>query len=265
MLKIGNMAWRIGRLLDVNRQIAWTQAAGFDGVGFHASAGAPGVWRGIEPSRCGPEERARLRGKLAEFRFAEVHAPFAIELRTETLADGLTALEPVLGFARDVGAGVVTIHAQLAGVKPAAWLGAMQELDAKAASAHTVAALEIVAGFAAVQAWNLPHVGVNLDVGHMVLAANRPVLERFGGLGNLIRAVGERLVHLHLHDVDAEADHLEIGTGSVNFGEIIGALGDIHYDGTATMEMQPDRVSPGGMRRGLGRLRALLDDQAAPR
>ena len=42
VLKIGNMLWRIGRLLDVNRQIAWTQQAGFDGVGFHASAGAPG-------------------------------------------------------------------------------------------------------------------------------------------------------------------------------------------------------------------------------
>ena len=126
MLKIGNMLWRIGRLLDVERQMAWTRRAGFDGVGLHASAGTPGQWRGIEPSACGPEERARLREKLADFAFVEIHAPFAIELRAENLPESVSALAPVLDFAHDLGAGVVTLHAQPATASPATWLEAIQ-------------------------------------------------------------------------------------------------------------------------------------------
>lgn len=255
MLMIGNMVWRIGRLLDVGRQIAWTRAAGFDGVGLHASAGMPGQWRGVEPSRCGAAQRERLRRELAEFSFAEVHAPFAIELRTENLGLSLVALQPVLQFAGDIGAGVVTVHASLEGAKPAAWLSAMRELDGLCALTRTTVALEVVDGFTAVESWGLPHVGVNLDVGHMHLPGNREVLRRMGGLSGLVRSIGETLVHLHLHDVDGEADHLEIGTGVVDFAGLIGALRDIGYARAVTMEMQPDRVSPAGMRRGLGVLR----------
>jgi len=255
VLKIGNMVWRIGRLLDVDRQIAWTQAAGFDGVGLHASAGAPGQWRGIEPARCEADQRERLRRKLAEFSFAEVHAPFAIELQAENLGANLAALRPVLQFAGDIGAGVVTVHASLEGANPAGWLGAMQELDGLCALARTTVALEIVDGFAAVESWGLPRVGVNLDVGHMHLPENLEALRRFGGLGNLVRSIGEALVHLHVHDVDGGSDHLEIGTGMVDFADLIGALRDIGYARAATMEMQPERVSPAGMRRGLGVLR----------
>jgi hypothetical protein len=54
------MLWRIGDVLDFDQQLAWTRAAGFDGVGFHASGGAPDQWQGIEPARCGAAERRRL-------------------------------------------------------------------------------------------------------------------------------------------------------------------------------------------------------------
>jgi len=257
---VGNMLWRIGRLLDIERQMVWSQRAGFDGVGLHAAPGTPGKWRGIEPSACSPEERARLRGKLAEFAFVEIHSPFAIDLRTESLAAGVTALAPVLDFAHDLGARVVTVHAQ--SPEPASWLPAMQEVNARAAAAQTIVALETISGFEAVAAWDLPHVGVNLDVGHMVLPCYKHPLTRYGSFDRLIRLIGPRLVHLHLHDVSGETDHIEIGTGEVAFDAIVGGLADIGYAGTATLEMNPDRVSPDGIRRSL---RAIRERFAAGR
>lgn len=256
MLKIGNMVWRIGRLLEVDRQIAWTRDAGFDGVGLHASAGAAGQWRGVEPSTCSPDGRARLREQLAQFAFTEVHAPFAIELQSVELAAGIAALVPVLDFARDVRASIVTVHAQVA--RADEWLQSMRELDAHAARAEVTIALEIVSGFEAVAEWDLPRIGVNLDVGHMVLQAPEAVAH-FGGMRGLIGHLGPKLVHLHLHDVASGADHLEIGTGEIDFAEIAAGLADIGYEGTATIEMNPDRVSPAGMRRSLRALRTLTE------
>lgn len=253
MLNIGNMLWRIGELLDFEQQLAWTRDAGFGGVGFHAHAGVAGKWCGIEPSTCDAMERARLRREIASFAFSEIHAPFAIELRTEVLASCISALMPVLELAGDLAVGLVTVHAQLPGPDAdsdsSKWLGPMQELNAAAARVQTKVALEIVSGFDVVAGWGLPNVGVNLDVGHMYLSANRQTLRDRGGIGNLIRDIGSALIHLHLHDVDGETDHIEIGTGVVAFDDIAVALSDIDYPYGVTLELNPDRVTPEGIRR----------------
>jgi sugar phosphate isomerase/epimerase len=253
MSRIGNMLWRIGELLDFDRQLSWTREAGFGGVGFHASAGVRGEWCGIVPSACDVVERARLRREIGQFSFSEVHAPFAIELSTETLSFSIAALVPVLELARDLGVGVVTVHARLPGTGAdsglSGWLVPMQDLDAKAAQAQTQVALEVAGGFDVVMGWGLPNVGVNLDVGHMYLPANRQTLRGAGGIGNLIRHIGGSLVHLHLHDVDGDTDHIEIGTGVVQFDEIATALWDIGYPYGVTLELNPDRVTPEGIRR----------------
>jgi len=251
---IANMLWRIGGLLDFHQQLAWTREAGFDGVGFHASAGVPGVWCGVEPSTCNATERARLREELEPFSFTEIHAPFAILLQSGTLSSSLDALRPVLELARDLAVGLVTVHARppaaCADPGPDHWLPRMQGLDAAADRTRTRIALEIASGFDTVIGWGLPNVGVNLDVGHMYLQDNREALALAGGIGSLIRHIGPSLVHLHLHDVRGETDHIEIGTGVVPFGEIASALHDIGYPHGATLEMNPDRVSPEGIRRG---------------
>jgi len=251
MLRIGNMLWRIGELLDFDQQLAWTRDAGFGGIGFHASAGVPGKWCGIEPSACDAVERARLRQEIGRFAFSEIHAPFAIELRTETLPSGIATLEPVLELARDLDVGRVTVHAQLPDTDAALsrWLVPMQELDSEAAQMHTQVALEIAAGFDAVMSWGLLNVAVNLDVGHMYLPANRQTLKAMGGIGSLIGHIGASLVHLHLHDVDGDTDHIEIGTGVVPFDEIAAALQRIGYPYGVMLEMNPDRVTPEGMLR----------------
>ena len=268
MVLIGNMLWRIGQLLDFDQQLAWTRDAGFDGVGFHASAGSPGKWRGLEPSECSAAERKRLRRQIRDFAFAEIHAPFRIELSDETLSAGPVALEPILEFARDLGVGVVTVHARLPAVTsdppPPGWLASMQELAALAARCETQVVLEIEHGFDAVIGWGLSNIGINLDVGHMYLARNRQVLADMSGIGGLVRHVGGALRHLHLHDVEGEADHIEIGTGSVGFAELAAGLRDIGYRHNATLELNPDRTSPEGILRSLKIVRRCLSETPAP-
>jgi len=263
MPTIGNMLWRIGALLGIGEQLAWSRDAGFEGVGFHASAGVAGQWRGIDPGHCTAADRQRLRGELADFAFVEVHAPLGITLRDASLRTDLTALGPTLAFAGDVGARVLTVHATLPAKRdcpdaPDAWLDLMRELAARAAAAQLTVGLEITDGFDAVVGWGLPSVGVTLDVGHMLLPAYRHILSRNGGFGPLIRRLGNSLVHLHLHDVAGTTDHVEIGTGTVPFGEIAEALRHLAYRRSATLELNPDRVSPEGIRRSADRIRAWL-------
>ncbi len=255
MTALGNMLWRIGELLELDQQLAWTRDAGFDGVAFHAHAGVPGKWRGVEPAACDAAERARLRQTISAFSFSEIHAPFEIELRNESLPSDMARLTPVLEFARDLDVGTVTVHAQLrssrAAADPVIWQTPMQELDRRARNAGVTVVLEITDGFDAVVEWGLPNVGINLDVGHMYCEANRDTLTRLGGIAGLIRHLGSALRHLHLHDVDrhGSVDHIEIGTGIVEFDQMATALRDINYSGNATLELNPDRVSPAGIRR----------------
>lgn len=270
MWKIGNMLWRIGELLDFDQQLVWTRDAGFDGVGFHASTGAPGKWSGIEPATCDATRRACLRQEIGRFAFAEIHAPFAIDLQTETLSASMTALAPVLDLAKDLSVGVVTVHAQppRSDTSPdmTQWLAPMQALEQRLSRVGTTVVLEIVDGFDAVKRWNLPRVRVNLDVGHMYASANTHVLDRYNGIGNLIRHIGPALAHLHMHDVaaDGQLDHIEIGTGIVDFDEITSALRDIAYRGNMTLELNPDRVSPEGIRRSADYLRACFRGTITP-
>lgn len=262
MIAFGNMLWRIGEILDFDDQLAWTHDAGFDGVGFHASGGAPGQWRGIDPADCDSVRRTSLRQRLSAFTYVEIHAPFAIELTADRLEAEIDALAPVLRLAADVGASVVTVHAQIAdtGGERDAWARAMERLDGLAAQARTTIGLEITDGFAAVNRRGLPRVGVTLDVGHMCDRGRAGLLARVGGLGGLIRDLGQALVHLHLHDTDGVTDHCEVGTGIVDFAAIIAALQETGYRGAATLEMNPERCSPAGIARSLAHLRDLCSE-----
>ncbi|TEU09385.1 MAG: hypothetical protein E3J25_10435, partial [Anaerolineales bacterium] len=111
MWDICMMAWRIGEILDIDAQLEWIREAGFDGVGFHASPGQPGQWQGIDPLATDAKARARVRNALTRFSMCEIHAPFESVLAAGSLPASTEALLPILDFAGDVGASVVTVHA----------------------------------------------------------------------------------------------------------------------------------------------------------
>jgi len=253
---IGSMAWRIGDILDIHRQFDWIEAAGFDGLGFHAHAGTPGQWRGVEPSTCGTAGRRQLRERLTAFAFVEIHAPFALTLApdaTEPIVDGLA---PVLAFAGDVGATVVTVHGNppppdRAG-KP--WLDALARLNALASENGVLIGLETTANFATIRDQALPNVGVTLDVGHMYCNGRKP-LEPFGSIGAVVRDIGPAMMHLHLHDVRDGRDHVEVGVGEVDFPDLFAALQETGFRRTFCLELNPDAVMPEAMRRSLATVR----------
>jgi sugar phosphate isomerase/epimerase len=257
-LNLGFMVWRIGKILEVDAQVAWIAQAGFDSISFHASPGVPGKWRGIDPAAAGPQERRRVRHMLSRFAMREIHAPFDAELRSETPPEVLTKLEEVLRFAGDVGVSVVTVHANPppldGGKATAAWQRALDRLDAAAANADTRIGIEFFAGFEWLRRPRRERIGATLDVGHMYLrdgAGLRP----YGTIDNQIRTLGDTLIHVHIHDYDGKHDHIEIGTGRVDVDAVLSGLREIDYQGALCLELNPDRVSPEGIRRSMHYLR----------
>src|SRR5215208_6875684 len=84
----------------------------------------------------------------------------------------------------------------------------------------------------------LAELGLHLDIGH----ANLLVVQ--STVGELLKAYGARLRHVHLHDnKGGSADlHLPLGTGSVDVRGAVRELKALGYDGTITLEVfTPDR------------------------
>ena len=65
-------------------------------------------------------------------------------------------------------------------------------------------------------------------------------------------------MHLHVHDVNGNTDHIEIGTGCIDFDEMTDGLKDIGYLGGMCLEMNPNQVSPEGIRRSKEYLQACF-------
>ncbi len=84
----------------------------------------------------------------------------------------------------------------------------------------------------------IPTLGLHLDIGHANLQVPHNTT------GEILRAYGHRLKHVHLHDnKGGHADlHLPLGTGTVNLEEAVHLLQSCGYDGTITLEVfTPDK------------------------
>jgi len=250
-LNLAFMCWRIGDILDFDAQVQWVKEAGFESIAFHASPGHPGKWRGVDPAQADAQERQRLRDLLAPFKRREIHAPFSAELAHETPAAVLRQLETTFAFAGDVGANVVTVHPnppKLDVPDTAAWQNALDQLERAAEAAGIQVGIEFMQGFEWLRNPPRKHIGVTLDIGHMYLndgAGHKP----YDGIGNLISFLDDLLVHVHIHDYDGEHDHIEIGTGHIDFDAVLAALAGIGYRGMLCLELNPERVTPEGIKR----------------
>lgn len=79
----------------------------------------------------------------------------------------------------------------------------------------------------------LPWLGLHLDIGH----ANLDV--PYNTTGEILRAYGDRLRHVHLHDnKGGGADlHLALGMGNIDIAKELKHVKDCGYDGTITLEV----------------------------
>lgn len=84
----------------------------------------------------------------------------------------------------------------------------------------------------------IPELGLHLDIGH----ANLQVPQNM--TGEILRAYGDRLRHVHLHDnKGGHADlHLPLGAGNLDLNQTVCDLQACGYDGTITLEVfTPDK------------------------
>lgn len=94
---------------------------------------------------------------------------------------------------------------------------------------------------------------VTLDIGHVV--CNEP-----RGMAETIRRAGSLLANVQVDDmVEGVHEHLELGTGQVDFAEALGALVEIGYTGLAALELpRQSHAAPAVAERSLAFLRETL-------
>lgn len=78
--------------------------------------------------------------------------------------------------------------------------------------------------------------GICIDIGHAELKRGEPNESAV----DLIRDYGRVLLHLHVHDVRKGADHVPLGSGSIDYSTIAAALREVDFEGTAALEIQSD-------------------------
>jgi sugar phosphate isomerase/epimerase len=240
----------------------WVQKAGSEAVSFHAHSGVPGHWQGIDPAVTGKEERRSLRKRLSEFLMCEIHAPFDYSVRGDDHEEVVKKLRETIEFAGDVGAHILTIHANPPRDESSSndagwWQESMTKLDGYAKDAGIRIGLELTGGFEQLENPGWKNIGVTLDVGHMYLDEAAP-LKSYGTIGAAVRAIAGNVVQLHMHDYDGDSDHLELGAGHVDIDDTLAGLAAIHYRGAICLEMNPARVSPDGIRRSASLLRMKM-------
>jgi len=241
---------------------------GFENVGLLAAAAsrnAVGVLPGFFWNECNWQERNTLRDRRRTFRRVAVHAPF-VDLPLLSYCAEVRKLAQLMVQAAIEGAGYleaesVTVHLETTHFQPleTGWAGLIEVGQAlgKYASLFGLK-IAIETGFPPdpsdfvrlIQAIDLPSVGATLDMGHSAVATTRHLAGTPEGVTqaneNVLRTIyglGEKLFHVHLHDVRYEdwRDHREPGTGILDIPRIVAALDEIGYTGLLELELEEEQ------------------------
>ena len=265
-MHIGLMVWEIGDLSFLD-QFAWASANGFDAIAFHTSP-LLAPKRGTDPETMKPQDWARLKIATQPFADVDVHAPFDnydLSLVTPNERVRRASVEVFgqsLRLASRLKAKTVTLHrtATRSGI-PAKQqqrhlIESLLELDGAASALGVRVGLEATEDFEIFERVRFSSVGITIDVGHLSFHDGR-AYKPWGSLGGLIRHLGPRIVHVHLHDYDGKRDHLPLGRGRLDFAEIVGALKAVDYTGALCLELAPSPTIEDDYRQSLARLRNL--------
>lgn len=244
--------------MSLVRWLDLAAALGLGGVELRADP------RAAYPQDLAPADRRALRGGLeSRGLWSTVHAPiYGVNLSSPLPSLAAAALSEVVqavDLASDLGSRVVVVHPGHVDVDYAA-------LDGERDRAHrrVLFALEAVLSRArrgTVQValenkqrgrdWDMiytsddhllfldrfPDLGACLDLGHLHTTGGDPAA--------YVAALGDRLIHVHLHDNRGEQDdHLALGSGDVPWRAALGALKATGYGGSVVLEI-PD---PDGLR-----------------
>lgn len=209
-----------------------------------------------------------------------VHGPiwelYTASIYPEVRQLGVCMVERAIDFAAQIGAVHITLHPgdngwpdvwpQLAQQAREAQMASFVELVAYAQAAGVRVGIENLPQGASLPGYadfaeifrvldRIPAVGVTLDVGHVQTMGMDHAA--------LIRRLGPRLNHLHVHDNHGEWDeHLPVGAGAIRWEPLCRALVEIEYRGVLEIERS---LADGGVRESIARLRRYLGQTKPPR
>ncbi len=209
-----------------------------------------------------PEEMERLAASVEPFEHVAVHAPFwdvmPFSPNPTVREAAREQLRRTLTVAGAIGAETVTTHViprmghVLEEFRPEV-LSFYRELGEVAADAGVTVTIEtgypmeieVFAGL--VGEIDHPAVGANVDVGHLrgLLSEAQRAPEAIASaynelLARHVRSLGDRIYHVHLHDVQAEGvrDHREAGTGIIDYAAFFRLLMARDYAGLVSFELE---------------------------
>jgi sugar phosphate isomerase/epimerase len=92
---------------------------------------------------------------------------------------------------------------------------------------------------------NSEQLGIVLDIGHTLDSDGLNPMTKIDRARKVVNICKDRLVHVHLHDYKDKSDHWVpfIEGGQIQWGEVMGGLCDINYDGWLIFE-SASGVSP---------------------
>jgi sugar phosphate isomerase/epimerase len=247
------------------------RALGFESIELLSVEGSrhsigllPGIWfDGITAT-----DLERLRRTLAPFAHTSVHAPFVdaplFTYNRRIAQEALRQVTACIEVAGSLRMEAVAVHANARGQLDARdyWddmLRVFRQLGDAAAASGTVVGLET--GYPnryeqfldLVREIDHPAVGACVDIGHVAFLQESGPRGTAEGVRNynrnlvaLCRALGEKLVHMHLHDVRKAdwRDHRALGTGVIELEPLVRALDEVGYRGLMQFELEePDQES----------------------
>jgi sugar phosphate isomerase/epimerase len=198
----------------------------------------------------GSIDDGRLRAALDERGLAlDVHLPFKQDVSTPVLEinEAIVAhQERLLEWAGGVGARKAVLHGTVRNPHDTDQRPTFASQLADIVAAGEDQGVEVVVENVGHQAHGLPlsvlgdlaeevDAPVCFDVGHAYMEDGNDGVERF------LRGYGDRISHLHVHDVRGRGDtHMPVGAGEVDYGLLSGHLDD--FDGTVAVEVFTDDV-----------------------
>ncbi|NMB02788.1 MAG: sugar phosphate isomerase/epimerase [Firmicutes bacterium] len=198
-----------------------------------------------------------------------VHAPITDlhlgSLNSKVREISLQEMKASIELAREIGASVVTMHAApgILAMPPGKWskeeyhlprtsgnFARQEQLVVRAVQDLADSAPDLLIGLEnlvyphelyrspeelqdLIHQVNRSNVGLTLDVGHAVVAGQRPT--------DFMNLLFDDLFHIHLHDNHGVVDeHLPLGQGSIDYIGVVSTLKKLDYQGVVNFEFRMD-------------------------
>lgn len=247
---------------------ARTSLSAVELLAFDGYRHSDGQIAGVYFDRIEPAQVEQLREAVSGFRHLSVHAPFwevaCFSPNPAIMEASRRQMEETVRVSGLLGAETVVTHvAARPGYSWDEYRGSVIDFYRKLGDVAQEGGLTVtietgfppgIEDFAAL-VHEIDHecVGATVDVGHLrgLLTEEQRLPDAVGEAYNALlrehlRSLGERIYHLHLHDVRASGlrDHWECGSGIIDYEALFALLLAQGYDGLVIFELQePDDIA----------------------